>query len=240
MKQRGFLFMKVGLVDDHSYDLEKLRISLEREDDIDILFSTSSAEEAYNKIKKNEIDLLITDIEMPKLSGYELADFINAYALDIQVIFVTGHSGFAVHAFELNVLDYIMKPYSKERLLKGIQRFHQKKQSTDTRDKLILKQKTEMQVLNKQDIIFAERTGRSTTIITTNGEFSTYQSLNEIEKELTGSHFLRSHRAFIVNISYIQNFSLYTKHSYSVMFQSTEKTALITKTNLDILQKEYF
>ena len=77
---------------------------------------------------------------MPKLSGYELADFINAYALDIQVIFVTGHSGFAVHAFELNVLDYIMKPYSKERLLKGIQRFHQK-QSTDTRDKLILKQK---------------------------------------------------------------------------------------------------
>lgn len=81
--------MKVGLVDDHSYDLEKLRISLEREDDIDILFSTSSAEEAYNEIKKNEIDLLITDIEMPKLSGYELADFINAYALDIQVIFVT-------------------------------------------------------------------------------------------------------------------------------------------------------
>lgn len=97
-----------------------------------------------------------------------------------------------------------------------------------------------MQVLNKQDIIFAERTGRSTTIITTNGEFSTYQSLNEIEKELTASHFLRSHRAFIINISYIQNFSLYTKHSYSVMFQSTEKTALITKTNLDILQKEYF
>lgn len=177
---------------------------------------------------------------MPKLSGYELADFINAYALDIQVIFVTGHSGFAVHAFELNVLDYIMKPYSKERLLKGIQRFYQKNQSNNTRDKLILKQKTEMQVLNKQDIIFAERTGRSTTIITRNGEFSTYQSLNEIEKELTASHFLRSHRAFIINISYIQNFSLYTKHSYSVMFQSTEKTALITKTNLDILQKEYF
>ncbi len=119
--------MKVGLVDDHSYDLEKLRISLEREDDIDILFSTSSAEEAYNEIKKMEIDLLITDIEMPKLSGYELADFINAYALDIQVIFVTGHSGFAVHAFELNVLDYIMKPYSKERLLKEHSAFSSKK-----------------------------------------------------------------------------------------------------------------
>lgn len=75
--------MKVGLVDDYLYDLEKLRIFLEREDDIDIFFLISSVEEVYNEIKKNEIDLLIIDIEMLKLLGYEFVDFINVYVFDI-------------------------------------------------------------------------------------------------------------------------------------------------------------
>ncbi|WP_204166737.1 LytTR family DNA-binding domain-containing protein [Bacillus sp. CGMCC 1.16541] len=232
--------MKVGLVDDQKYDLEKLHVTVSQLPHVDIVFSTNDAEEAYEQIKKNDIDLLITDIEMPRLSGYELADFINSYALDIKVIFVTGHSGFAVHAFELDVLDYIMKPYSRDRLLKGIARFEQKKEKKEDHDKLMLKQKTEMQILNKKDIVFIERTGRSTTIVTTNGEYSTYQSLSELEPEFQARHFLRSHRAFIINIHYVKNFSLYTKHSYSITFQQTNKTALITKANLDKLQKEYF
>lgn len=119
--------IKVGLVDDQKYDLEKLQVTLSKEADIEIVFSTNNSEEAYKLIKSEDIDLLITDIEMPELSGYELADFIHSYAMDIKVIFVTGHSGYAVHAFELDVLDYIMKPFSKERLLRGINRLQNKK-----------------------------------------------------------------------------------------------------------------
>ena len=133
--------IKVGLVDDHKYDLEKLKLTLVNEPNIEIVFATTNSEEAYEFIKKTDIDLLITDIEMPKLSGYELADLINSYALDIKVIFVTGYSGYAVHAFELDVLDYILKPYSKERLLKGINRYIQRKAKTKS-DKLVLKQKS--------------------------------------------------------------------------------------------------
>lgn len=232
--------IKVGLVDDQKYDLEKLFVTMSQVPDIEIAFMTNDAEEAYEKIKKNEIDILITDIEMPTLSGYELADLINSYALDIKIIFVTGHSGYAVHAFELNVLDYIMKPYTKERLLKGISRYEMKESIREGHGKLILKQKTEMQFINKNDIIFVERTGRSTTIVTVDGEYSTYQSLTELEDEFIERHFLRSHRAFILNIHYVKNFSLYTKHSYSVTFQHTKKTALITKANLEKLQQEYF
>lgn len=232
--------MKIGLVDDQKYDLEKLKLSLKNADNLEVIFATSDAEEAYEEIKKDEIDLLITDIEMPSLSGYELADFINSYALNIKVIFVTGHTGFAVHAFELNVLDYIMKPYSKERLFKGINRFLQTNESQGKKGKLVLKQKNEMQIIDKKDIIFAERTGRSTTIFTTDGSYSTYLSLSDLEKELSTSHFIRSHRAFIINVQYVKNFSIYTKHSYSISFQQTSQTALITKGNLDLLQRHYF
>src|SRR5690625_15827 len=101
--------LKVGLVDDRLYDLEKLKTILTTEKNIDIVFATTSSEEALNLLKKNQIDLLITDIEMPQLSGYELADLIHTYHLDIQVIFVTGYSAYSVHTFELEILDYIFK-----------------------------------------------------------------------------------------------------------------------------------
>lgn len=232
--------IKVGLVDDQKYDLEKLQISLNQERDLSIVFATNDSEEAYQLIKSTEIDLLITDIEMPKLSGYELADLINSYALDIKVIFVTGYSGYAVHAFELEVLDYIMKPYSKERLLKGVRRLVQKKESRQDNGKLVLKQKAEIHFIEKKDIIFIERTGRSTTIVTKDGEFSTYLTLNELEEQLSKRSFLRSHRGFIINIPYVKNFFLYTKNSYSISFQHTKKTAIITKERLDDLQNDYF
>lgn len=231
--------IKVGIVDDQKYDLEKLQISLENEQDIHIVFSTNNSEEAYKLIKEKNIDLLITDIEMPNLSGYELADFIHSYAMDIKVIFVTGHSGYAVHAFELNVLDYIMKPYSKERLLRGINRLQKSTEMLD-KTKLVLKNKSEIFFIDKKKIIYIERTGRSTTIYTDEGEYSTYQTLNELEEELSGSHFVRSHRGFIINIHFVKNFSLYTKNSYVVHFQGSKSTAIITKTHLDKLQDQFY
>ena len=232
--------VKVGLVDDSIYDLEKLLISLDGEEDISIVFSTNDAEEAYQNIKNKQIDVLITDIEMPRLSGYELADLIKSYALDVDVIFVTGFSGYAVHAFELNVLDYIMKPYSKERLLKGIRRRVQRNQSVTDAKKMVIKTKTDIHFIDKKDIIFIERTGRSTTIVTAEDEYTLYTPLSELEEELSKRNFVRSHRGFIINIHYVKNFSLYTKNSYLVSFQHTKRTAMITKANLERIQKEYF
>lgn len=231
--------IKVGLVDDQKYDLEKLEVLLAAEPSIDVVFSTNNSEEAYQLIKSKEIDLLITDIEMPALSGYELADFIHSYAMDIKVIFVTGHSGFAVHAFDLDVLDYIMKPFSKDRLLKGISKF-QKTSKVKDKAKLVLKTKSEVFLIEKKNIIYIERTGRSTTIYTTAGEYSSYQTLNELAEELAGTYFFRAHRGFIINVHHVKSFSLYAKKSYIVHFKTTKNTAMITKANLDLLQDQFF
>ncbi|MGN7403700.1 LytR/AlgR family response regulator transcription factor, partial [Cytobacillus praedii] len=170
---------------------------------------------------------------MPDLSGYELADIIYSHALQIAVIFVTGNSGYAVHAFELNVHDYIMKPYSKERLLA-------KHQKAELNGRLFIKQKTDIHIVQKKDIIFIERSGRATTIFTKNGPIKTYQTLNELEGELRERLFIRSHRSFIINIQYITNFSLYAKNSYLVLFEGIEEKAVITKENLDYIQQHYF
>ena len=232
--------MKIGLVDDRRIDLDKLNGIISGLDGVEIVFSTTSAHEAYEYIKKEAVDLLIADIEMPNLSGYELADIIHSHALNISVIFVTGNSGYAVHAFEINVHDYIMKPYPKERLIQSVQRLMEKNKSTEIAGRLYIKQKNNIHIIQKKDIIFIERSGRSTTIHTKTGPIKTYQTLNELEGELRERDFIRSHRSFIINIHYVLNFSLYAKNSYVVTFEGIEEQAMITKEKVDFLQQYYF
>ena len=142
--------MKIGLVDDRRIDLDKLNGIISGLDGVEIIFSTTSADEAYEYIKKEAVDLLIADIEMPNLSGYELADIIHSHALNIAVIFVTGNSGYAVHAFEINVHDYIMKPYPKERLIQSVQRLMEKNKSTEIAGRLYIKQKNNIHIIQKE------------------------------------------------------------------------------------------
>ncbi|AYA78301.1 DNA-binding response regulator [Bacillus sp. Y1] len=232
--------MRVGLVDDRFIDLEKLSGIVSGIEGVEIIFSTISAKVAYESIKKEEIDLLIADIEMPNLSGYELADIIHSHALNISVIFVTGNSGYAVHAFELNVHDYIMKPYTRERLIQSIERLKEKTKSTEIIGRLYIKQQNDIHIIQKKDIVFIERSGRSTTIYTKTDEIKTYLTLNELEGELRERDFLRSHRSFIINIHYVKNFSLYAKNSYIVSFEGLEAQAMITKEKVSYLQEHYF
>lgn len=233
--------IRVGLVDDQQFDLEKMVAVISKMEGVNLVFATENAEEAYREVKKNEIDLLICDIEMPNLSGYELANFIHSYALNISVIFVTAHSGYAVHAFEIQVHDYIMKPYTRERLMMSVQRFIEKQKKQDAnRGTLIVKQRSEIHFIKKKEIIFIERTGRSTTIVTTGEKYETYQTLNELEEKLVERDFFRSHRSFIINIHYVKNFSTYTKHSYLVSFYQTQETAMMTKEKMEEFQAKYF
>lgn len=232
--------MKVGLVDDRPIDLDKLKVIIEPMEQLELVFATTNANEAYEEIKKQSIDLLIADIEMPDLSGYELADIIHTHALQIAVIFVTGNSGYAVHAFELNVHDYIMKPYAKDRLVSSVEHLLAKQNKAEMSGRLYIKQKTDIHIVQKKDIIFIERSGRATTIFTKNGQIKTYHTLNELEGELRERLFIRAHRSFIINIQYILNFSLYAKNSYLVSFEGIEEKAVITKENLDYIQQNYF
>jgi len=232
--------MKIGLVDDQKYDLEKLSAIVGAHDDAEIVFGTTHPEEALKRMKKKEIELLFTDIEMPGLSGYELADLIDSYALEIAVVFVTAHSGYAVHAYELNVVDYILKPYRKERVAKALERYKQRKRQYDELCRLVIKKQTEIHFINMNEIIFIERTGRTTTIVSAKEVYETYQTLNELEEQLPNKTFIRASRGSIVNIHFIKHFRLYTKNTYIVSFFQTPRNTYISKKMIDEFQKRFF
>lgn len=232
--------IRIGMVDDRLYDLEKLQTILVSEPDVDVLFAVQDAEEAYSLVKTAKPDILFADIEMPNLSGYELADLMHTHAMDTAVVFVTANSGYAVHAYELNVLDYIMKPYKKERLIKALERFRGRKSVRESQEMLMVRHQSDIHFVHMKDIIFIERTGRSTTILTTGGHYETYQTLNELEEQLSPKDFIRAHRSYLIHIRYVKHFSLYSKTSYLVTFHHTKQKAYITKTKLDELKTHFF
>lgn len=232
--------ISVGLVEDRPYDLEKLAAILRAEPDVEIAFAVQDAEEAYALVKTAKPDILFADIEMPKLSGYELADLMHTHAMDTAVVFVTANSGYAVHAFELNVLDYIMKPYKKERLLKALERYRERRRTRQSRDVLMVRHHADIHFIRKEDILFIERTGRSTTIVTKDRHYETYQTLNELEEQLAGGDFIRAHRSYLIHIRYVKHFSLFGKTSYRVTFHHTNQKATITKAKLDELKRHFF
>lgn len=236
----GMDVLRIGMVDDRPYDLEKLQAILQAEPDVEIAFAVLDAEEAYGLVKTTKPDILFADIEMPTLSGYELADLMHSHAMDTAVVFVTANSGYAVHAYELNVLDYIMKPYKKERLLKALDRFRERRSVRRSQDVLMVRHDSDLHFVRKEDIIFIERTGRSTTIITTDRHYETYQTLNELEEQLAGGDFIRAHRSYLIHIRYVKHFSLFGKTSYRVSFHHTNQKATITKTKLDELKAHFF
>lgn len=232
--------IRIGMVDDRLYDLEKLQTILTADPEVDLLFAVQDSEEAYGLVRTLKPDLLFADIEMPSLSGYELADLMHTHAMDTAVVFVTANSGYAVHAYELNVLDYIMKPYKKERIDKALERYRGRKKVRETQDMLMVRQQSDIHFVHKKDIIFIERTGRSTTILTTSGHYETYQTLNELEEQLDSRTFIRAHRTYIIHIRYVKHFSLYSKTSYLVSFHHTKQKAYITKGKLDELKQHFF
>jgi len=232
--------IRIGMVDDRAYDLEKLNAILQTEPDVDIVFAVQDAEEAYSLVKTTKPDILFADIEMPNLSGYELADLMHTHAMDTAIVFVTANSGYAVHAYELNVLDYIMKPFKKERLLKALDRYRERRRVRQGRDVLMVRHQSDIHFIRKEDIIFIERTGRSTTIITPDRNYETYQTLNELEEQLAGGDFIRAHRSYLIHIRHVKHFSLFGKTSYRVTFHHTNLKATITKEKLDELKRHFF
>lgn len=232
--------LTVGIVDDNPRDLEKLELIVNNMENVELILKANSADEVYHSIQKTPVDLLITDIEMPCMSGYQLADFIQLNNMKTAVIFVTAKSGYAVHAFELNVHDYILKPFNADRLIQSIDRFTEKKDAGRVTGRLFIRSDGDLVVVPKAEIIFLERTGRTTTIHTINETYETYQSLGELEGDIRESMFIRSHRSFIINLQYVKRFASYSKKSFVVIFEGSSGKALVTKEKLKYLQENYF
>lgn len=198
------------IVDDEYPTRQELASILANIKDVEIVAECSIGQEALEYLESNSADMIFLDIEMPLINGLEIAKIIRSTIPNPpQIVFSTGYGQFAVQAFDLQAFDYVLKPYTPERILVTIMRYRNlKKQLTNSKPKdnfkLPIWYNDKMILLNPETEISLVRAELQKIIISTNkGEFEINTPLKDIEQKLKNHGFLRTHKSYIVNISKI-------------------------------------
>lgn len=223
---------KVLIVDDEMPARQELRYILEEISNIEICGECSNGKEALLFLQSNEIDLLFLDVEMPVMNGIECAKIIMYMPNAPKIVFSTGFDQFAVDAFELGAFDYILKPYSEERVQATIERFFDyaaltktpKGNIISTPNKITLSSAERLLVFDPStEIIMIKTECGSALFYTTRGIIKTNLLLKEAEENLANSGFMRTHKSFIVNTNMIREVIPYFNDTFLLVMQNYEK-----------------
>jgi two-component system, LytTR family, response regulator len=212
--------IKAVIIDDEPMSIENLKnMLLLHSNELEIIGETLDPDEGIDLINTLSPDVVFLDIEMPMISGFELYKKLAHPRPD--VVFVTAYNNFAIDAFKINAMDYILKPIDMDRLDKTISRiikkFSQNKNKLDLSiiiDKLENGQNTKLAIhtlesiefISIQDIIYLSSSGSYTTFHIGTRKITSTKRLGEYEKLLNPNLFIRIHHQSIVNISYISRY----------------------------------
>jgi DNA-binding LytR/AlgR family response regulator len=230
--------MRCLIVDDNQLARMAMNKLVSQVQKLELVAECSDAMEAYNYLNGGQVDLLFLDIEMPGMTGIELTKKLgNKKPL---IIFTTAKTDYAVEAFELNVVDYLVKPVSLSRFLQAVERaketFDSNKQEVKIEDRefVFVKDNGILKKLNVDDILYLEAMGDYVKVHTAQKFHVLHSTLKSIEEKLPTNKFLRIHRSYIValqKIDFIQD-GIITIGKGAIPVAETYKSALNKRLNL--------
>ncbi|MBK7028007.1 MAG: response regulator transcription factor [Bacteroidales bacterium] len=194
------------VVDDEPIAREGILEYIRQIDYLNPVAQCKSAAEAAGVLQRNKIDLIFIDIQMPKLSGIE---FVKALANPPLIIFTTAYSEYALEGFELDVVDYLLKPISFARFLKSVEKVQnylhaRNKDLSITHDFFFIKCNGKIEKILMDDVIYIEAMANYVIIHTRIKKYITYLTFSGIEEQLPSDLFVRVHKSFLVAIASIQ------------------------------------
>jgi DNA-binding LytR/AlgR family response regulator len=207
------------IVDDEPLAIEVIENHLGKLNHFKVVGTYTDAVEAFVAIKNQPVDLLFLDIEMPDFNGL---DFIKSMKQMPEVIITTAYREFAVEGFELNILDYLVKPIAFDRFMKAVDKFLDTKKGAahDSRyqkEYLMIRANRKLVRLNLSDILYIEGLKDYVKIILPDEMILTKESIGNFYKHLNEENFLRIHKSFIVAVDKITAIT-----SYDVEIGKTE------------------
>lgn len=202
--------MKCIAVDDEPLALELLEEYIKKVSSLELVSTFDNAISTLDFLKHNKIDLLFLDIQMEELSGIQLLHILKNKPL---VIFTTAYDKYAIEGYELDVVDYLLKPISFERFIKAVEKVSEKfapiQQTHDSgiekksEDFIFIKTEFKLQKVNLSDVQFIEGTGDYLTIYTPKEKILTLQNFKKMEELLPDSRFCRVHKSYLVSLDKI-------------------------------------
>lgn len=209
----------------------------------EVVEEASDGEELIDKLFTVKPDVVFVDIEMPKMKGIDAIKRCLEVKPDLKFIFTTAYDTFALEAFNLKAMDYIVKPVKKERLYGVLERVYKTllleegiQNKGIYRNKLPIRYNRSLYYVSLEDIFFIEKQGRKSLIHTNKEVYSTYETLDEI-MEYLDHRFFQSHRSFIINLTKV--FEVRTSgQSYLVYFDDYDIAAQISKNNIKMTYQQ--
>lgn len=239
--------LKAMLVDDEYPARGELRCLLDEIGGIDIVAECEDGVEAFILLKNIEIDVVFLDIQMSSKDGLSTAGDIMKQPDPPCIVFTTGYSEFAVKAFDLNVVDYVVKPYSRARLEQTVTKLWEVYSRTDkpaaihdlnrynlrewAPGRIPVWSNDRMLVLSYDEIFYANAVDkRKTELCTKSGKFITSFSLKEIGTKLLPPKFIRTHKSYIVNTEKIREVIPWFNNTYLLVFEGcSEKNIPVSR-----------
>ncbi|MEO9022366.1 MAG: LytTR family transcriptional regulator DNA-binding domain-containing protein [Ginsengibacter sp.] len=220
--------MKAVIIDDEPLARIIVKEYLQPFKDIDLVAECNDGFEGMKAIQQYLPDLIFLDIQMPKINGFEMLELIE---IPPAVIFTTAFDEFAIKAFESNAVDYLLKPFSRERFDKAVQKYlHHSStlQQTDRvvesaaqlpsqQNRIVVKDGNKIKIIPVNQINYLEASDDYVKIVMTEGTFLKKRTMNFFEQSLFNYHFVRVHRSYIVNTSLITRIDPYEKDGHIVL-----------------------
>jgi two-component system, LytTR family, response regulator len=222
------------IVDDERLARKDLIFLLKEFENVKIIGEAEDVKSAKSLSDKLNPDLIFLDIQMPGESGFTLVEQVNPKT---KIIFVTAYDEYAVRAFEVNALDYLMKPVNPDRLKKTIEKLSSETKKIELKTKSLCYDDTLFILLNSQmkfvkisDILFIESSGDYSELnFINNAKGLTSKPMNEWEERLPKNHFIRIHRTSIINLNYVQKIEEWFNNSFRVYLSGKTEPLLISR-----------
>ncbi len=221
--------IKVLLIDDEPLARSLLKEYLEGFQDISIVEECNDGFEGLKAIQTHKPDLIFLDIQMPKISGFELLELIEE---PVSIIFTTAFDEYAIKAFEANAIDYLLKPFGKDRLQKSMHKFlslHSKNNINDyskiesnhtALERIVVKVENQIKLIPLDDIFYLQAEDDYVKIQSVEGAFLKKKTMNYFEQHLPAHSFVRVHRSYILNIKQIVKLESFEKDQYLAVLKN--------------------
>jgi len=243
--------IKTLIIDDESLARDLLRVYLRKEDRIEIVGECSNGFEGVLAIQELKPDLVFLDIQMPKITGFEMLELIPDPPA---IIFSTAYDQYAIRAFETNAIDYLLKPYSFERLAGALDKVVEKlknktkppeiSQLIESHDKgsgllnrVVVRMGRKIQVIPVESIYYIESQDDFVMIYCKEGHFMKQKTMKYFEQHLDENHFVRIHRSYLLNLAFLSEIQQYEKDSWIVMTRQGVKLK-VSKTDYANLKEK--
>ncbi len=226
--------LKTIIADDESLARNLIKNFLTEYSEIECVAECTDGFDVLKKIQEVNPDIVFLDIQMPKLTGLEVLDLLENPPV---IIFTTAYDQYALKAFELNAVDYLMKPFSKERFKKAIEKAKlslvnkkdyesslQKVKESSTPenqkiDRIVIKDGHKIQIIPCSDVVYLEAQDDYVMIYTQTHKYLKQQTMKRFEQSLP-SDFVRTHRSYMVNVSHVDRIEHYDKESYKLVMKN--------------------